>query len=193
MQDKEFIRGPVPMTKSEVRAVSLAKLALFPGAVFWDVGAGTGSISIEAARWLSMMKGEEGCVFAVEKEKEAIALLKQNRDKLVPDYGRFSIIEGRAPDALKALPAPTHVMIGGSGGELEAVVDLVFAKNPGARIVINSITTETLFRCIKLCQSLSLASYEIIQMAVTRLEAVGSCHMHKAMNPVYIALLEGQG
>ena len=85
------------------------------------------------------------------------------------------------------------MLIGGSGGELEAVVDLVFAKNPKARIVINSITAETLFRCIQLCQSRSQASYEIIQMAVTRLEAVGPYHMHKAMNPVYIALLEGQG
>ncbi|MCI9593256.1 MAG: precorrin-6Y C5,15-methyltransferase (decarboxylating) subunit CbiT [Lachnospiraceae bacterium] len=193
MQDNEFIRGPVPMTKSEVRAVSLAKLALFMGAVFWDVGAGTGSISIEAARWFAMMKGEESCVYAIEKDEKAIALLKQNRERLVPEVEKFYIIEGRAPDVLKALPAPTHVLIGGSGGELEAVVDLVFAKNPKARIVINSITAETLFRCIQLCQSRSLASYEIIQMAVTRLEAVGPYHMHKAMNPVYIALLEGQG
>lgn len=207
MQDHVFIRGSLPMTKSEVRAVSLSKLELTPGAVFWDVGAGTGTVSIEAAGLLLQMEKQVGKedlavknrenadglshVFAIEKEEEGIDLIEENRKKCVPDYGQFSIIHGKAPKALEALPAPTHVFIGGSGGELPGIVRLVLKKNPRARMVINVVTAESLFACMQVIQEFSFAAYEIVQVAVTRLEAVGPYHMHKAQNPVYIIVLQG--
>lgn len=203
MQDHEFIRGSLPMTKSEVRAVSLSKLELTPGAVFWDVGAGTGSVSIEAARALMWMdKGdlaaEDGAarqgkshVYAIEKEEEGICLIEKNRKKHVPGYGAFSVIHGTAPGALEVLPAPTHVFIGGSRGELPLIVRLVLKKNPRARLVINVVTAESLFACMQLIGQFSFVAYEIIQVAVTRLEPVGPYHMQKAQNPVYIVVLQG--
>lgn len=229
MQDHEFIRGSLPMTKSEVRAVSLSKLELTPGAVFWDVGAGTGSVSIEAARalmWMDkgalsaeggmqMEKGalaaedgmwmektdlaaEDGAarhgkshVYAIEKEEEGICLIEKNRKKHVPGYGAFSVIHGTAPGALEVLPAPTHVFIGGSRGELPLIVRLVLKKNPRARLVINVVTAESLFACMQLIGQFSFVAYEIIQVAVTRLEPVGPYHMQKAQNPVYIVVLQG--
>ena len=198
MQDSVFIRGAVPMTKSEIRAVSLAKLDLTPGAVFCDVGAGTGSVAVEAARQLCRMEAEvmplrreKSQVYAIEKEEEGVLLIKKNREKWVPHYGQFSVIHGRAPEVLTALPAPTHVFIGGSNGALSGIVQVVLEKNPRARLVINAVTLETLSACIELLHKFSFASYEIVQVAVTHLEPRGSYHMPKALNPVYIIFLQG--
>lgn len=198
MQDSAFIRGAVPMTKSEIRAVSLAKLDLMPGAVFWDVGAGTGSVAVEAARQLYRMEAgvmplrrEKSRVYAIEKEEDGVLLIEKNREKWVPHYGQFSIIHGTAPEVLTSLPAPTHVFIGGSNGALSGIVQVVLEKNPRARLVINAVTLETLSACIKLLHSFSFSSYEIVQVAVTHLEPRGSYHMPKALNPVYIIFLQG--
>lgn len=198
MQDSAFIRGALPMTKSEIRAVSLAKLDLMPGAVFWDVGAGTGSVAVEAARQLYRMEAEimplrreKSRVYAIEKEEEGVLLIEKNREKWVPHYGQFSIIHGTAPEVLTSLPAPTHVFIGGSNGALSGIIQVVLEKNPRARLVINAVTLETLSACIKLLHRFSFASYEIVQVAVTHLEPRGSYHMPRALNPVYIIFLQG--
>lgn len=200
MQDNEFIRGTLPMTKSEVRAVSLSKLALTSDAVFWDIGAGTGSVAVEAACQLSRMGQSVGKrekihtssrVYAVERNPEGISLIEKNREKLVPEYEHFFIVQGTAPEVLADLPDPTHVFIGGSGGELYRIVRLIFRRNPRARLVINVVTAESLAVCLQLTRDFPLAMYEIVQVAVTRLEPVGSFHMQKAQNPVYVVLLQG--
>ena len=115
VSDEDFIRGNVPMTKEEVRAVSIARLRLTEDAVVWDVGAGTGSVSVEAAR-----SGDRIRVYAVEKNPDAVELIRENRKKFRTDGIR--VISGRAPEALGRLEAPTHVFIGGSSGNLREIL-----------------------------------------------------------------------
>ena len=124
------------MTKEEVRELSLCKLRLTRTAVAWDVGAGTGSVSVEMAR-----AAESGAVYAVEKKPEALELLRENRKRLgVPN---LTVVEGNAPAVLEELPAPTHVFLGGTSGILNQILEVVFRKNPRARVVVNAVTLET--------------------------------------------------
>ena len=104
LKDEEFLRGKVPMTKSEVRSVSIAELELTEDAIVYDIGAGTGSVSIEIAR-----AGEQIRVYAIEKNPEGVKLIDQNRKKFRTDGVR--IIEGVAPHALEELETPTHAFI----------------------------------------------------------------------------------
>lgn len=189
LPDSEFIRGKVPMTKSEVRAVSLSKLALRPGAVCWDVGCGTGSVSVEMG--LALKQAGAGAVYAVEQKKEALELTDANRRHFLGDWPGFHLIEGRAPEILKDLPAPTHVFIGGSGGELEEVIRLILKKNPVARIVANAITLETVAILTSCKRSLHLKSWELVQVWAAPYRTAGPYHMPQGGNPVYIALMEG--
>lgn len=191
MRDSVFIRGSLPMTKSEVRAVSLSKLELTRGAVFWDVGAGTGSVAVEAAVLLAQM-GAEGssAVYAIEKEAEGIRLIRQNQERLIPEFEMFYLAEGRAPEILEQLPPPSHVFIGGSGGGLKSIVQTVLQKNPKARIVLNTVTAETLMECMELIREFKFPEYEIVQVAVSRMERAGKYHLQKAQNPVYVITLQ---
>lgn len=192
MRDCVFIRGSLPMTKSEVRAVSLSKLELTPGSVFWDVGAGTGSVAVEAAVLLGQMgAGTDSAVYAIEKEPEGIRLIRRNRERLAPEFRNFHLVEGKAPEVLKPLPPPSHVFIGGSGGGLRAIIQSALEKNPRARIVINTVTIETLTECMELIRELEYAEYEIVQVAVSRMERTGRYHLQKAQNPIYVITLEG--
>ncbi len=109
MRDEWFIRGKVPMTKSEVRAVSVSKLELTQDSVLYDIGAGTGSVSIEAA--LQIPRGQ---IFAVEQNREAVDLIRQNKEKFHADNVR--ILWGKAPKILEGLPVPSHVFLGGKIG-----------------------------------------------------------------------------
>ena len=136
LKDEEFLRGKVPMTKSEVRSVSIAELELTEDAIVYDIGAGTGSVSIEIAR-----AGEQIRVYAIEKNPEGVKLIDQNRKKFRTDGVR--IIEGLAPQALEELETPTHAFVGGSSGNLREIVQLLQRKNPDVRIVINAISLET--------------------------------------------------
>ena len=135
--DDGFARGKAPMTKEEIRAVSLARLSVRPGDICYDVGAGTGSVSVAMA-----YLAREGMVYAIERKEEAFRLLEENRRKL----GAFNVVPvfGAAPEAIEGLPAPDCVFIGGSGGELGRIIASVLQKNPNARFVVNAITLETL-------------------------------------------------
>ena len=135
--DEKFIRGKAPMTKEEVRCVSLSKLRLQEDSICYDVGAGTGSVSVEMA-----LRADQGQVFAVEKKDDAVALLYKNKQRFAAD--NLEIIKGEAPEALKELPVPTHAFIGGSSGNLKEIVALLLEKNQDVRIVINCITLETI-------------------------------------------------
>ena len=137
MRDEWFIRGKVPMTKSEVRAVSISRLELAPDSVLWDVGAGTGSVSVEASFLLP-----EGQVYAVEKNPQAVELIRRNREKFGRD--NLTVVPGDAPGALGQLPDPTHVFLGGSGGRMGEILDLAMGRNPRVRVVINTISLESL-------------------------------------------------
>ncbi len=182
--DEEFLRDEVPMTKAEVRAVSLSKLDLPADAVVYDVGAGTGSVSVECA-----LAAYEGQVFAIEKEADAAALIRRNRRKFYAE--NLCVVEGEAPDALCGLPAPTHAFIGGASGNLTAIVGALVARNPSVRIVINAVTVETQAEAAACAASFGFAEAETVTVNVARARRLGRYHLMNAQNPVTIVTLAG--
>lgn len=176
--DEAFHRGEVPMTKQEVRAAALAKLAVQPGDTLWDVGAGTGSVSVELA-----LAAPRGHVYAVECDPEACGLIRQNRETF--HACNLTLVEGRAPAALADLPAPDAVFIGGTKGGMEAVVDTVLARNPNARICISAIALETLSAAVAALTAHGLDA-EVTQIAVSRTRPAGRLHLLMANNPIFL-------
>lgn len=185
MPDEMFLRDKVPMTKEEVRTVSVSKLHLQKDSVIYDVGAGTGSVSLEMALTVT-----DGHVFAIEKKDTAVKLLYRNKQQFGAD--NLTITEGMAPDALENLPAPTHAFIGGSSGNLDEIVGLLLRKNPRIRIVINAITLETVQEALDVMKKYPVQDTEIVSMTVARSKPVGSYHMMMGQNPVYIFSFEGK-
>ena len=191
LPDADFIRNhgkdkKVPMTKQGVRILSLARLELNEDAIVYDIGAGTGSVSVEAARLCP-----SGCVYAVEQRHEAVELLKSNRVRFHVE--NMVIIEGSAPDALESLPAPTHVFIGGSSGCLMEIISAVKEKNPAARFVVNAVTLETMAQIGQIPEKFpEYQDMEILQANLTRSRHVGQYHMMHAENPVMIACFGGE-
>ena len=183
LPDEAFLRGNVPMTKEEVRALALSKLRLAERHVVWDVGAGTGSVSVECA-----LSCPAGRVFAVEKKEEALALLEENRERF--HAANLSIVGGTAPEALKDLPAPDRVFIGGTSGELGEILDVIFDKNPAARVVCTAVTLETVAEAAKLFAHLEGA--DMVQVSATRTRSAGRYHLMDAQNPVWIFSGEGR-
>ena len=179
LPDGEFMRGDVPMTKEEVRSISLSKLRLAKDSVVYDVGAGTGSVAVEAA-----LRVTDGIVYAVEKKEEAIELIEKNQKKMKAD--NLVIVKGEAPDALLGLPAPDCVFIGGSTGNLKGILDTVYQKNKKARVVINTITLETLTEAKHCMEELPVAEEEIVQISVSRSKKAGRYHMMLGLNPVTV-------
>lgn len=184
--DEEFLRDKVPMTKEEVREVSLSKLRLREDSRIYDVGAGSGSVSVEMARMALC-----GHVWAVEKNPAAVELLKRNRQKFRAD--NLTVVEGLAPEALEELPPPTHAFIGGSSGNLQEIVELLLKKNPRIRLVINAITLETVAEVLEVLKKLELEDTDIVSVTAARSKELGRYHMMMGQNPVYIISASGGG
>ena len=175
--DETFVRAEgVPMTKRAVRAQVLAQLALCPGETVWDVGAGTGSVSLEMA-----YANGGAPVWAVERLPEACAVLEANRRRL----GGWNVrpVSGEAPAALAGLPAPDAVFIGGTRGRLGPILDAALAANPAARICLTAIALETLAAALDACMARGLEA-EITQIAAAH--AAGRPHLLRAANPVFL-------
>ncbi len=183
LPDEAFIRQTgdklVPMTKAEVRAVSLSKLQLPPGATVYDIGAGTGSVSIELAKACLM-----GQVYAIEGKQDACALIHKNAQKHA--CYNLQVVEGWAPDACDELPSPTHAFIGGSSGNMEAILRMLIRKNPSVRVVINLIALESISETIRCLKEMNFAQIEIVQMQVSKARQVGNYNLMTAQNPVMI-------
>lgn len=184
LRDSMFTRAKVPMTKEEVRWTACGRLAVQPGDTVWDVGAGTGAMTLELAR-----RACDGLVYAVERDADALTLLAENRRKL----GGYNvhIVAGRAPDALEALPAPDCVFVGGSGGEMRRILAMAKGKNPMVRVVVTAIALETLEEARRALTELGFANVAVSQLAAARSKAVGPYTMMTALNPVFI--LSGGG
>lgn len=184
--DELFIRGDVPMTKQEVRAVALAKLRLTATDTVWDVGAGTGSVSIEAA-----LVARAGSVWSVERNAAGVRLIRENADAF--GCGNVHAVPGVAPDALAKLPVPDAVFVGGSAGELPSIVEAALEKNSQVRLCVPCVTVETLTEACALLSGSRFKGFEACQVSAARAEAVGSHHLMKAQNPVFLVSARGAG
>lgn len=179
--DEEFIRGKVPMTKQEIRILTLVKAQIPPDGIIYDIGAGTGSLSVEAARL-----APKGRVYALEKNPEGVRLIRANAANFA--LRNISVIEAEAPYGLEELPLCSNVLIGGSSGNLHEILEVIKAKlKSNGRIVINCVTVQTLLQAIDYFRNHEREfRYEAIQVQVTRLQQIGPYDMAKAVNPVYI-------
>lgn len=184
--DDQFVRGAVPMTKQEVRVAALAKLGIAAGDTLYDIGAGTGSVSVEMA----LLSGE-GHVFAIEQNEKALSLIEANRTAF--SLHNLHVVNGSAPEALLNLPAPDAVFIGGSGGRLEEILRDLLEANDQVRVCTACITLETLNRAVELLGSSSYVDFEVCQIFVSRAEAAGGLHLMRGHNPVFLVSAKGAG
>ena len=189
LPDEAFIRGTgekgiIPMTKSEVRAVCLSKLQLTEDAVCWDIGSGTGSVAIEMAKL-----AVKGRVYAIEKDEDSVGLIRENIARFRLE--NVAVVPGTAPQALKDLPDPTHVFIGGSGREMRQILSCVLRKNPRTRIVATAIALETVAELTACCRDFSFRETQAVAVTVARDRKAGNWHLMTGQNPVYIFTLQG--
>ncbi|MBQ3473443.1 MAG: precorrin-6y C5,15-methyltransferase (decarboxylating) subunit CbiE [Methanobrevibacter sp.] len=176
--DDEFIRGKVPMTKSEVRAVCLSKLSLSPGDMAYDIGCGTGSVTIEMA-----FSAYDGKVYAFDKNEEAISLLGQNCQKFHLD--NVEAICGLAPECLEGLPVPDVAFIGGSSGNMDEIVNYLHGINNEMRFVITAISLENAMAALDSLKNVGIDG-DIVQVAVSKGKKIADLHMLMAQNPIFI-------
>ncbi len=179
--DEAFTRADVPMTKQEIRSVTLSKLQLGKGSVVWDIGSGSGSVSVECA-----LQASGGQVYAIEKEADAVELTKKNLEKF--GIVNCTVVEGSAPEALTCLPAPTHAFIGGSTGNLKEILAVLLEKNPKVRIVANAVTMETAAELSEAAKDFAFS--DICCVNVSRGRKLGRYHLMTAQNPVYIVTMQ---
>ena len=177
--DELFTRSKVPMTKQEVRSVSMSKLMPKATDKIYDIGAGTGSCSVELA-----LLANKGQVWAFERNPEAVALIHKNKDLF--GIENLEVIAGEALENIKNMPAPDCVFVGGSGGDLCEMLDIIYAKNSDCRVVINAITIETLAEVADYYKKHPDYSLEIVNVCVARSRKLGSYNLMMAQNPVYV-------
>ena len=183
LTDEDFeqrrpLRGQI--TKREVRAVSLYSLGLRPESIVWDIGAGTGSISVEAS-----VIARLGMVYAIERDEAGLGLLERN----VAAYsaGNVQVVSGEAPEALSDLPDPDSVFVGGSGGNLDGILDTVARRlRAGGRIVVNLVALERTNEVYRRLQSLGFrADVTMVNAARSKELADGTVRL-EALNPVFV-------
>lgn len=185
LPDEAFQRTEsVPMTKSEVRSVCLSKLALSEHAICWDVGAGSGSVAIEMA-----LQANSGQVFAIERKDTAVELLRENTRRF--GLENLSVVPGLAPEACLCLPAPTHVFVGGSAGNMRQILDEILAKNPNARIVATAVTLESIGELTQCIKDIPFTYTEVVSMSVARDRKAGPYHLMMGQNPIFIFTMQG--
>ena len=184
--DEEFLRGDVPMTKREVRAAIPGLLRLRPGDTVWDVGAGTGSVSIELALLDPSLR-----VYGVERNDEACGLTEANRQK----FGAYNLrlVRGAAPAALEPLPAPAAAFLGGSGGSLKRSLELLREKNPAVRVAVSAIAAETFAAAVNLLSGDGWTELEIVQISAARSRKAGPYHLMTGQNPIWLLSARGRG
>ncbi len=187
MSDKEFEREEgIPITKEEYRYVVLGKLGLKKGEVFYDIGSGTGSITVSASGI-----SDDIHVFAIDSDPEAAKLTQKN----CISYGRDNVlvVNGRAPESFDTLPKPDAAFIGGSEGKLREIIRALKDKNKDVRIVMTAITLETVNEILQIATEIPYTQVNIIQMQISKTETVEKYHLIKAQNPAFIACIDFQG
>ena len=182
LEDPEYIqRSPEKglITKQEARALSLAKLRLQPDATVWDIGAGSGSVGVEASRLAPL-----GHVWAIEKNEGDAANARAN--VLRYRITNHTLMDGKAPQHLATWPDPDAVFIGGSGGELDELIRLILSRlNPSGRLVMNFVTLENLAAATSALKACG-ATWDVVQLQASRSQPILDMHRMAAQNPVWI-------
>jgi len=180
--DEEFMRlEDVPITKEEVRSIQICKARLCPGYVVYDIGCGSGSISVEAA----LQVETSGKVYAVDYDSKAIELTKKNLEKF--DIANVSVILGNAKEKISDLPQADAIFIGGTGGDTKDIVEQCQNKlKSGGRIVIGIILIETLFSVLEVFNKLKFTSVDITQITISKSRKTKTGTMMLARNPVSV-------
>lgn len=181
--DGQFIRDRVPMTKEEIREISICKLRLKEKAVVYDIGSGTGSVAIEIAGISDDLQ-----VYAVEQGHEAVSLIEKNKKKF--ELQNVTVAEAEAPEGLAGLPMATHAFIGGSGGRLKEILASLRQINSNMRVVVNAVSMETICEMREILSKNDIVNGEMIQLQVSRAKKTGSHHIMKSENPVWICSFE---
>ncbi|MGY5146846.1 MAG: precorrin-6Y C5,15-methyltransferase (decarboxylating) subunit CbiT [Candidatus Nitrosopumilus sp. bin_7KS] len=180
--DEEFERAEkVPITKEEVRVVQISKARLKTGQVVYDIGCGSGSISIEAALQIE----SSGKVLAVDYDENAIELTKKNIKKF--GLTNISVIHGNAKEKIHELEEADTIFIGGTGGDTKEIVELSQNKlKSGGRIVVGIILIETLYSVLQVLEKLKFESVDITQVTISKSRKTSTGTMMLARNPVTI-------
>ena len=181
IKDEEFIRGKAPMTKEEIRAVSLAKLEMKNDDICLDIGGGTGSVTMEMAQF-----AKDGHVYVIEQKEDAFELIKQNVEKF--DLKNITYIKGEAPEGLSHLDVKfDKIFIGGSGGNLEDIIQYSYdnLKEKGI-LVLNFIVLENVFNAIETLKKIPFKDTDICQIIVSKNRKVKDFNMMMAENPIYV-------
>lgn len=178
LSDEDFERDKTPMTKEEIRVLILHKMKLHPDDIVWDIGAGTGSVSIECARQVPF-----GTVHSVERNETAVKLIYKNKEKFSAD--NLFIYEGDAAKTACTLPEPDKVFIGGSGKELSQILETIAAFPKKIKVVISAVTIETIAEANELLGKYD-TDFDVIQATVGRDRKIGSYHIMDTNNPVMI-------
>lgn len=178
--DDLFERGRVPMTKREVRAVALSKLRVARGDVVYDIGSGTGSVTVELAR----ATGPAGRVIAFERNPEACALTRRNARAFC--LRNVQVVEGAAPRVLEGRPTPDAVFVGGSAGLLAEIVQALRASGARPRLCVPCVLLETLSSAVALLGGPGFCGLEVSEVSVARAQVAGSHHLMRANNPVFL-------
>lgn len=179
LSDDAFLRNKTPMSKEEIRALSICKLGLTENAVVYDIGGGSGSVSVEIGLLHPSIN-----VYTVEFKEEACKLIRANINKF--NLRNVKLYGGVAPEVLENLPAPTHVFIGGSGGRLEEILRTIKAKGNNTRVVINAVTLETIAEVNGILKNFAISDADVVQVAISKAKTIGDYNVMQAQNPVYV-------
>ena len=180
--DEEFERTEkVPITKGEVRTIQISKARLKPGQIVYDIGCGSGSISVEAA----IQVESSGKILAIDFDQNAIELTKKNIEKF--SLSNVSVMFGNAKEKISELEEADAIFIGGTGGDTKEIVELSENKlKSGGRIVIGIILIETLYSVLQILDKLSFESVDITQVTISKSRKTSTGTMMLARNPVTI-------
>lgn len=178
LSDEEFLRNKTPMSKEEIRALSICKLGITRDAIVYDIGGGSGSVSVEIGLLASSIN-----VYTIEFKEDACKLIRENISK--QGLKNVHLIEGVAPDALDTLPTPSHVFIGGSGGRLKEILKTLQAKGH-PRVVINAVTLETIAEVNSILKYFEIKDADVVQVSISKAKTVGDYNVMQAQNPVYV-------
>ncbi len=181
--DEEFRLSRRVITQEEIRVLALAKLRLRQDITLWDIGAGSGSVSIEADNLI-----RNGRIYAVEQDEERVEILRDNLRRM--DSRKVILVNGTAPDCLEDLPDPDRVFIGGAGGNLQEVLEVVETRlSAGGRVVVNAMALGTLFAVSEFFER-SGYRVEIAAINISRTNPATDYKVFEAINPVYMIMAE---